>query len=371
MRVHQTFKKEQHMNFGVVMRTDVDLPSIAKLAQEAEGAGWDGFFIWDSFARFGEVVDRKIRAELLDESIDILHGLWSGRLFSFTGKHYRVHDATFQLTPVQSPRIPIWVVGAWPRQKSMRRVLRCDGILPVKMTAEGISYTITPEDIRSIKAFVDERRELPTPFNIVMERETPGDDSAKASAIVIPLAEAGKAVFQLPMYVNAWLMFRAVADFNAIGYHCFGVESILAEDGTIRLEAQQVVDSFRCLVAVIPLLLKYQGTGKIHAVVQEENLDVQILALEGYLGKIQFGPRPWRGEEDKIERRGRGLVIQTGLHEFYLAGDHFQLYLRRKLPLDGAVEPALTAIYFALPMHHTVSVGLAAGEVGKTDRSHA
>lgn len=31
--------------------------------------------------------------------------------------------------PVQE-RIPIWVVAAWPRPKSMRRVLRCDGVIP-------------------------------------------------------------------------------------------------------------------------------------------------------------------------------------------------------------------------------------------------
>jgi hypothetical protein len=90
--------------------------------------------------------------------------------------------------------------------------------------------------------------------------------------------------------------------------------------------------------------------------VQEENLGAQILSLEGYLGKVQFGSRPWRQHDDKIERRGRGLVIQKSLHEFYLVGDQFRLYVRRKLPSDGAVEPALAATYFTLPMHHTVRV---------------
>jgi beta-galactosidase GanA len=155
---------------------------------------------------------------------------------------------------------------------------------------------------------------------------------------------------------NAWLMFRAVADYNAIGYHCFGVESILTEDGSIRPEAQLVVDSFRCLAAITPLLLKYQGTRKIHAVVQEENLGVQILALEGYLGKIQFGPRPWFRQVEKNEQRGRGLVIQTGLHEFYLTGDHFRLFLRRKLSPQSVVAPASQSIYFTHPLHHTIFV---------------
>lgn len=155
---------------------------------------------------------------------------------------------------------------------------------------------------------------------------------------------------------NAWLMYRAIADYNAIGYHCFGIESILGGDGGIRPEAQAVVDSFRCVAAVIPLLLKYQGTGRIHAVVQEENLGAQMLPLEGYLGKTTFGPRPWGPLDDTTERRGRGLVFQTSLHEFYLVGDHYRLYLRRKLPPDGAVEPARAATYFYLPQHHTVSV---------------
>jgi alkanesulfonate monooxygenase SsuD/methylene tetrahydromethanopterin reductase-like flavin-dependent oxidoreductase (luciferase family) len=72
-----------------------------------------------------------IRAELLDESLDIITGLWSGKPFSYVGKHYRLQDAHFGPLPVQTPRIPIWVVGAWPRMKSMCRVLRCDGLLPV------------------------------------------------------------------------------------------------------------------------------------------------------------------------------------------------------------------------------------------------
>src|SRR5262249_12313407 len=32
--------------------------------------------------------------------------------------------------PVQRPRIPVWVVGLWPSERSMRRVARWDGWLP-------------------------------------------------------------------------------------------------------------------------------------------------------------------------------------------------------------------------------------------------
>jgi len=143
------------------------------------------------FPKVGEEIDRKIRAKMLDESLDILDGLWSGQPFSYSGEHYRIQDVTFSPTPMQSPRVPIWVVGAWPRMKSMRRVLRCDGVIPSKMNDDGSFAEMTPADIRAMKVFIDEHRSEKTPFDIVMEGETPGDDPAKAASIVRPLAEAG------------------------------------------------------------------------------------------------------------------------------------------------------------------------------------
>ena len=41
------------------------------------------------FDAFGEESDRRIRAELLDECLDIVTGLWAGQPFSYEGKHYR------------------------------------------------------------------------------------------------------------------------------------------------------------------------------------------------------------------------------------------------------------------------------------------
>jgi len=145
----------------------------------------------DWFAQVGEETDRKVRAEMLDESLDIIDGLWSGKPFSFDGAHYHLRDVDFSPLPVQQPRVPIWVVGAWPRMKSMRRVLRCDGVLPIKMDANRAMSDMTPDDLRAMKAYIDERRTLTTPFDIIMEAETPGDDPQQAAAIVRPLAEVG------------------------------------------------------------------------------------------------------------------------------------------------------------------------------------
>jgi len=143
------------------------------------------------FGKVGEPTDRKTRAELLDESLAILTGLWSGEPFHYDGKHYHLDEMTFLPKPVQSPRIPIWVVGMWPSERSMARVLRYDGLLPNVRTPEGEIREVTPDDIQAMAAYVAERRALTTPFDIIMEGETPGDDPAQASAMVRPFAEAG------------------------------------------------------------------------------------------------------------------------------------------------------------------------------------
>ncbi|MBV8694707.1 MAG: LLM class flavin-dependent oxidoreductase [Chloroflexi bacterium] len=140
------------------------------------------------FAKVGEATDRKVRAQLLDESLEILTGLWSGQPFSFHGQHYHVEEMTFLPPPVQSPRIPIWVVGVWPRMKSMQRALRYDGLLPNKMPDDG---EITPADIQAMKTFIARERSSATPFDIVWEGETPGENHGQASDIVRPWAEAG------------------------------------------------------------------------------------------------------------------------------------------------------------------------------------
>ena len=143
------------------------------------------------FSKVGEVTDRRQRAELLDESLEILTGLWSGQPFSFQGKHYHLEEMTFLPPPVQSPRIPIWVVGAWPSEKSMQRALRYDGLLPTKITRGQESAAIAPEDIRAMKFYVEKHRRQTTPFDIVQEGETPGEDRERAREIVRPYAEAG------------------------------------------------------------------------------------------------------------------------------------------------------------------------------------
>jgi Luciferase-like monooxygenase len=146
------------------------------------------------FYKVGEVMSLKERAHILDESLDILNGLWSGQPFTYSGQHYHVEGMTLLPPPVQQPRIPIWVVGAWPRQKSMQRALRWDGIMPSKK--DGTNTPMTPADVRAMRTYIDENRptfasHTATPFDIIIEGETPGNNPSQAAAIVREWGEAG------------------------------------------------------------------------------------------------------------------------------------------------------------------------------------
>jgi alkanesulfonate monooxygenase SsuD/methylene tetrahydromethanopterin reductase-like flavin-dependent oxidoreductase (luciferase family) len=144
------------------------------------------------FGNVGEATSAKARAELLDETLAILDGLGSGEPFAFAGEHYRFGPMTLRPTPVQRPRIPVWVIGAWPHVRSMRRTVRWDGIVVQAQKGEG-----TATDASTLRDVVDwVNRERPVelrdrPFEIVVDGVTPAGDAAAAAAIVRAQEEAG------------------------------------------------------------------------------------------------------------------------------------------------------------------------------------
>ena len=140
---------------------------------------------WE-FGFLGEETDAKTRARLLDEGLDILTGLWTGERFSYQGDQYNVNEVIFRPTPVQSPRIPIWVGGWWPHKAPLRRAARWDGACPVK--GEG---SITPDEWRELLAYVHTHRTSTEPFDAVHSGATPGNDLTHAAALVEPYARAG------------------------------------------------------------------------------------------------------------------------------------------------------------------------------------
>jgi alkanesulfonate monooxygenase SsuD/methylene tetrahydromethanopterin reductase-like flavin-dependent oxidoreductase (luciferase family) len=119
------------------------------------------------FGAFGEPTDGRVRAELLDEGLEVLFGLWSGERFSFKGRHLTVDGATFLPTPLQSPRIPVWVAVVWPNRGPLRRAAQCDGMAPIRLGPRGVE-PVTPDDVREMLAVVREQRETDAPFDVAV-----------------------------------------------------------------------------------------------------------------------------------------------------------------------------------------------------------
>ena len=73
----------------------------------------------------------------------------------------------------------------------MRRALRYDGVLAAAVGGGPESPGVTPETIGEIEAYARQNRDQATPFDIVWEGQTPGEDPERAASIVRPYAEAG------------------------------------------------------------------------------------------------------------------------------------------------------------------------------------
>ena len=211
------------MKFGFVVPWG-DAEDIGDLAAAAEDAGWDGLFVWEpvwgvdawislglaavrtskirlgtlltppsrrrpwelasqvatvdrisagrvtlsvglgaidsGFDTFGEECDRRTRAELMDECLDIVCGLWAGQPFQYDGKHYTVAPTEFPTVghTVQQPRVPIWCVGAIGHPKSMARATRWDGVIPQVLDGEAGARQPHLEEVAELRSQLDASR---------------------------------------------------------------------------------------------------------------------------------------------------------------------------------------------------------------------
>jgi alkanesulfonate monooxygenase SsuD/methylene tetrahydromethanopterin reductase-like flavin-dependent oxidoreductase (luciferase family) len=134
----------------------------------------------------GEVTGVRERADLMDEGIDLIRALWQGAR-EYQGRHYRYRTGRMDLgaaaRPVQD-RIPLWVVGVWPRPRSMRRVLRCDGFIPQLEGDDG------PDGVRAALEWLAAGGARPG-LDVVIDGETPAGDPAAAADVVTPWEMAG------------------------------------------------------------------------------------------------------------------------------------------------------------------------------------
>lgn len=148
---------------------------------------------------FGEEPDDRRRAQMLDESLAIIDGLWSGEPMVHHGDHYTVDDVTFLPRPVQRPRPRVWLAGRWPNRRPMRRAARWDGLFLIDAP--------NPDEVAAAAEFVAGERGSLEDFDLVTHRpygsdptpwvaagatwwvtQTPYESAAPA---VLEIAEAG------------------------------------------------------------------------------------------------------------------------------------------------------------------------------------
>lgn len=125
------------------------------------------------FEAFGEPGEARIRAEKLDESLEVITRLWSGDEVTHHGKHYTVDGYALTTLPVQRPRVPIWVGGDSPA--AMRRAGRWDGWIGPDQDP----LNSTPEDVAAVRDRLGQAGAARPSFDIAWAGKTePGDDGS-------------------------------------------------------------------------------------------------------------------------------------------------------------------------------------------------
>src|SRR5829696_2094198 len=133
------------------------------------GLGSDTF--GSEYSMTGEELDDRRRAQMLDESLEILVAAWSGEPVNHHGDHFTVDGMRFLPRPVQRPGVPVWVAGFYGKPRPLRRAARHQGFFPVNLEH--------PEQLAEIVA------------QLTVLREEAGTDAAEPYDVVAALPPGG------------------------------------------------------------------------------------------------------------------------------------------------------------------------------------
>lgn len=148
---------------------------------------------YGDFGIFGDATSERTRGEQLDEGLDVLDGLWSGERFSYAGEHFKIDPVRFTPTPVQRPRIPIWVAGILPNQRPLARAARWDGFVPIRAGGDG-SIRPEPAEFGHAAAQIAARRETMDGYDLVVWSQM-AKSPAEIAEIADSYAQAGATWF--------------------------------------------------------------------------------------------------------------------------------------------------------------------------------
>jgi probable F420-dependent oxidoreductase len=119
------------------------------------------------FEAYGDPSDPGVRAERLDEGLDVVTALWSGDEVHHHGRHFQAEGVRHRLRPVQQPRVPIWVGGS--SRAALRRAARWDGWTAGLIVDESGQVARPPEQVaRDVATVRGERAEGAGDFDVAV-----------------------------------------------------------------------------------------------------------------------------------------------------------------------------------------------------------
>ncbi len=141
------------------------------------------------FQRLGDEGSPQVRAELLDEGLEVLVGLTSGKDFEFVGRHYEIQPTRFLPAALQQPRIPVWIAGRWPVRAPLLRAAKWDGYFPLGGLRD--NRFLTPAQMAEIRVQLDAERPGRPTADLVATGWTDGLDPAARAPFFDAYAAAG------------------------------------------------------------------------------------------------------------------------------------------------------------------------------------
>lgn len=118
------------------------------------------------FAAFGEELELRIRAEMLDESLELISRLLTGSEVEHSGTHYQLSRTAFRPASLQRP-LPIWVAARWPNRAPVRRAAKFQGVFAIQLER--------PEELLALRELLAEFGQSSDQFQIVVA-QPPGTD---------------------------------------------------------------------------------------------------------------------------------------------------------------------------------------------------
>ena len=112
------------------------------------------------YTALGRSADRRTLAGMLDEGLEVLSGLWSGKPFSHSGTHYTFDGVQFLPPPLQRPRIPVWASAMTRNERTLGRAARWDGVLLGSMSADGGMDVLPAAAVAEVAARPDAPRDI-------------------------------------------------------------------------------------------------------------------------------------------------------------------------------------------------------------------